>query len=256
MRRRRAFLTVDLLEDRLALTPTLAPLPDQFVQEGNLMAVQAMSASPGVTYSLVNTITSFNTFAMPPTGMTVDPTSGLVFWQAPSQAETVPVTVQATDNTGSATQSFVVHVFDNAPLVQTGVNTSLVAGGVLVRSGSFVDPDPDTWNAFVDYGDGRGTSPLPLNLDKTFTLGAIYPHAGTFTVAVTVNDSQGGQGRGFFSVTVTAPVVTPTPPVVTTPVVVTPVTITKTTTTKVTVTTSRLHIRHPKLRFINHIRRF
>ena len=97
--------------------------------------------------------------------------------------------------------------FDLAPMVDAGSNGSATTGEAFNRPGSFtfndVDNDNDTWSAFVDYGDGTGDhQALTLNPDKTFNLSHTYSAPGRYVVAVTLNDSNGGQGRGFFSVTV------------------------------------------------------
>ncbi len=78
-------------------------------------------------------------------------------------------------------------------------------GDTLTRAGSFTDPGPDIWTATVNYGDGSGVQPLPLNPDKTFTLSHTYTAGGTFTVNATVQDYDGGSGFASFVVTVNAP---------------------------------------------------
>ena len=66
-------------------------------------------------------------------------------------------------------------------------------GDTFTTIGSFTDPDPDTWTAAVDYGDGSGVQPLMLETDKTFSLSHIYTDGGTYTVTVRVTDDDGGQ---------------------------------------------------------------
>ena len=63
-----------------------------------------------------------------------------------------------------------------------------------MTNGAFTDPGADTWTATVDYGDGSGAQPLPLNPDKTFNLSHFYADNGTFTVTVTVTDDDGAAG--------------------------------------------------------------
>jgi hypothetical protein len=81
------------------------------------------------------------------------------------------------------------------------VNGGLALLGVFNGSGNFTDEDfaTDGANAFtatVNYGDGSGTFPLPLN-GATFTLAHTYHALLTpFTITVTVTDSEGMSGTG------------------------------------------------------------
>ena len=93
---------------------------------------------------------------------------------------------------------------NSAPVVDTGPDAGIVAGGAFAGAGSFADPDADTWTATVDYGDGAGAQPLMLN-DKDFALGHTYVAAGTYTVTVVVNDGKGGVGTDTLVVSVSAP---------------------------------------------------
>ena len=102
-------------------------------------------------------------------------------------------------------------VFDVPPQINAGINATIDQGTEFVRSGSFADPNPDSWTATVDYGDGSGVQPLALNPDKTFTLDHTYTTPGNYVVGVTIIDSQGGQGHGYFAVQVQTPS-TPNPP--------------------------------------------
>ena len=65
-------------------------------------------------------------------------------------------------------------------------------GSAAIAAGSFEDPDPQQWTATVDYGDGSGMQPLPLQQDQTFTLSHVYADNGTYAVTVTVDDGHGG----------------------------------------------------------------
>jgi hypothetical protein len=181
--------------------PALADLGTQFVEEGNSLALQARATDPNgrsLTYSLDQGA---------PAGATIAPTSGLFLWTPPNAQQTYSIAIRATENGApglSDAKTLTVMVFDVAPNVQAGVNATIDQGTAFVRTGSFSDPNPDTWSASVDYGDGSGAQPLALNPDKTFALNHTYTTAGNYTVAVTINDSQGGQGRGFFAVQVNA----------------------------------------------------
>ncbi|MFC1925721.1 choice-of-anchor C family protein, partial [Chloroflexota bacterium] len=84
----------------------------------------------------------------------------------------------------------------------SGVEIQSLYGNGGVPGGSFTDPGADTWTATVNYGDGTGEQPLSLNADKTFSLSHVYADNGTYTVAVTVTDDDGGVGTDTLTVTV------------------------------------------------------
>ena len=68
-------------------------------------------------------------------------------------------------------------------------------GSVWSTTGSFSDPDADTWTGTVDYGDGSPVETLTIDTTtKTFTLSHRYDEAGDYTVTVMVDD--GGDTSG------------------------------------------------------------
>jgi hypothetical protein len=199
--------------------PVLAAIATQSVEEGSTLALQATATDPNpghtVTYSLDPGA---------PAGATINPSSGLLLWTPPSVQTYYSITVRATDSGPealSAAETFTVMVFDVPPTVNAGINATFPQGSEFLGSGSFADPNPDTWTATVDYGDGSGVQPLALSPDKTFQLDHTYTTPGNYVVAVTIVDSQGGQGRGYFAVQVqplptasstsSTPTATPTP---------------------------------------------
>ncbi|UCE98205.1 MAG: PKD domain-containing protein, partial [Dehalococcoidia bacterium] len=68
-------------------------------------------------------------------------------------------------------------------------------GDSLDTSGYFIDSDPDTWNATVDYGDGSGVQVLDLD-EKSFVLNHVYVDDGTYTITVNVSDGSISLGIG------------------------------------------------------------
>ncbi len=162
------------------------------------LAATATDPNPGhtVTYSLDPGA---------PAGATINPTSGLFVWTPPNVQSFYSISIRATDSGTqglSAAQTLSVLVFDVPPTINAGINASIDQGTEFVRTGSFVDPNPDTWTATVDYGDGSGAQPLALNPDKTFQLDHTYATPGDYVVGVTIIDSQGAQGHGYFSLQV------------------------------------------------------
>ncbi|MCL5958072.1 MAG: PKD domain-containing protein [Chloroflexi bacterium] len=114
---------------------------------------------------------------------------------------TVRVTV--TDKDGeSGSGSFLARVENVPPEVDAGSEATINEGQTFSGSGSFTDLGADTWTAIVDYEDGSGVQPLPLNPDKTFSLSHTCADNGLYTVTVTVTDDDGGAGSDIVVVTV------------------------------------------------------
>ena len=113
------------------------------------------------------------------------------------------VSVVVTDDAGAAgTASFRVTVTNLAPTVNLGGAVDLTFDPTLRRSGTFSDPGTsETYFATVDYGDGSGGRALTLS-GNSFLLDHVYGTAGTYTVSVTVTDSEGASGAGTLAVTV------------------------------------------------------
>jgi PKD repeat protein len=103
------------------------------------------------------------------------------------------VTVTVTDDEGGSTTLPVwLYVFNVEPQLQgLPEDAELTEGSMFRASGSFTDPGADTWQAWVDYGDGAGFEPLPLN-GKTFELEHFYAdnNWGSY-VTVMIQDSDG-----------------------------------------------------------------
>ncbi len=113
------------------------------------------------------------------------------------------VTVVVTDDaSASGSGSFRVTVTNVAPTVHLGGAVELTFDPTLRQAGTFSDPGAtETYWATVDYGDGSGGRALTL-IDRSFLLDHVYGTAGTYTVAVTVTDSEGASGSATLAVTV------------------------------------------------------
>jgi PKD repeat protein len=115
------------------------------------------------------------------------------------------LTVTVTDSDGAAGSGTATVTVNNvAPVVNAGPDATINEGGSFSSSGSFTDPGADIWTATVDYGDSSGSQPLALNANKTFALNHTYAVQGTYTVTVTVQDSNGAAGSDTAIVTVNA----------------------------------------------------
>jgi PKD repeat protein len=95
----------------------------------------------------------------------------------------------------------------NQPLVIAPIpNNTSNEGDIYNYTGSFSDPDPISWTGTVDYGDGSGIQPLPINPDKTFTLNHQFtdnkPGNAPHTVTVVITDDEDASDTEPASVTV------------------------------------------------------
>jgi hypothetical protein len=113
------------------------------------------------------------------------------------------VSLRVTDMLGRTSQTtWTVEARNVAPQVSAGANQTLAANGLLSRPGSFTDPGSDTWEAWVNYGDGSGRQLLTLQ-GQEFALEHAYTKAGTYQVSVEVLDLTGNStGLASFEVVV------------------------------------------------------
>jgi hypothetical protein len=80
----------------------------------------------------------------------------------------------------------------SGPVVHAGPDAAINEGATFAATGSFVSSPGHSWTATVDYGDGSGIQPLPLNPDHTFNLSHSFADDGIFTVVVAVADHSTG----------------------------------------------------------------
>jgi predicted outer membrane repeat protein len=121
-----------------------------------------------------------------------------------------------TSSTLAATSAWTPFSFDyvddtltnTAPILTLDATASGDEGSAITLSGSFTDPDSNSWTATVDFGDSSGTETITLNPDKTFTISHDYADEGTYTATVTLDDGVTG-GTDTATVSVTAVNVVP-----------------------------------------------
>ncbi len=109
-----------------------------------------------------------------------------------TQAGSYTVTVTVNDGVATNSDSFVAtkanDANNTAPVITLAPTGTANEGSTFTATGSFTDPDTNTWTATVDYGLGAGPVPLTLAADKTFSLSQVYPQNGSFTITVTISD--------------------------------------------------------------------
>jgi hypothetical protein len=135
--------------------------------------------------------------------------SGQLFstWTSASNvATTTTVCVLGSNSVQNWLTTYVAAPSNAVPVVNAGADATINEGDTFSQSGSFTDPDANTWTATVDYGDGSGVQALPLS-GKTFVLSHQYVDNGSYTITVTVND---GTASSSDQVTVTVNNVAPT----------------------------------------------
>lgn len=182
------------------VAPSVDAGPGASISEGSNFSSTGAFADPGgdTWTATVDYGDGEGPVALP---LNADKTFDLSHVYADERVYTVTVVVDDGDG-GIDTDTAAVAVANVAPAVDAGGDIALFAGGSLSRSGTFVDPGDDTWTATVDYGEGAGAESLSLNSDKSFNLSHTYPTAGTFLVAVSVDDGDGGTGAAGFTVIV------------------------------------------------------
>ncbi len=183
--------------------PTLDPIEQQTVYDGEQLVVQLTASDPDVGQTLTYSLLSG------PSGATIDPATGLVLW-TPTSAHPhgmytflVGVTDSA-DDPGFGFQIFQVQLNNTNPdvVIHPSNTPHHPANTEFLLNGRFSDRRDGDFTATVDFGDGTGPQPLLLNPDGSFTLRHTYVQEGVFTILVMVVDSHGGVGTSTYRVNV------------------------------------------------------
>lgn len=148
---------------------------------------------------------SYVVLTFPAHGTLTGSVPNVTYTPAPNYFGTDSFSFKARDgqvDSNTAMVSIDVRPVNDAPFVDPEPPAVIDEGTAFSRSGSFSDPDPDTWNGTIDYGDGSGTQPLSIDGNKAFAISHVYRDNGSYTVAVTVADGGGASGTAVFAVTV------------------------------------------------------
>ena len=187
--------------------PVVDAGPDATIDEGDTFVSAGSFTDPG-SDTWTATVDYGDGSGPQPLALNPDKTFALDHTYADNGVYTVTVTV-TDDDGGVGVDTAIVTVNNVAPVVEAGPDAALIEGDTFASAGSFTDPGADTWTATVDYGEGAGPIPLPLNADGTFALSNLYEEDGIYTVTVAVTDDDGGVGIDTATVTVgnAAPIV-------------------------------------------------
>ena len=138
--------------------------------------------------------------------LSIDPAAAMTFalGHVFSANGTYTVQVSLSDAGSSATGTFTVIVAGlGGPAFQSGDVTNLAGTGSFSKTVPFTDPAGGPWTGSVDFGDGTGSQPLSVDPNAmTFALGHLYSANGTYTVNVSLADSN-QSATGSFTVVVT-----------------------------------------------------
>ncbi|MEW8349262.1 MAG: putative Ig domain-containing protein [Candidatus Thiodiazotropha taylori] len=195
---RQIFLvTVNLGDNDQA--PSLAPIADQSIIVGRSLQVQASASDPEgetIRYSLVNA----------PSGMAINPTTGLIQW-TPDSAQTgsASVAVSASDpGLQTASTSFSLTVLNEEsnqpPTIAPVSDQSIDAGTAISLALTASDPDANEILLFSLSGTPSGMQfdPISGSINWTPTSDSI----GSYPVVATVTDSAGAEASTSFNINV------------------------------------------------------
>ena len=139
-------LTVTAVND----APTLAPIADAQVNEGEVFSLNAVGQDADgdvLGYAL----------DAAPAGASIDPATGAIRWTAIDGTAAYAFTVRVSDAAGaSATRSFTVNVANLAPTLSAGGLQAVHAGEAFTLELASSDPGEDTITTWrIDWGDGQ-----------------------------------------------------------------------------------------------------
>jgi len=192
-------------------TPTLDPIVDQTIDEGQQLSLTAVASDPDLP---AQTLT-YSLGAEAPIGATINATNGVITW-TPDEAQgpgTYSFVVRVTDDAASprsATQQFAVTVneINQPPMLAPVVHQTVNVGATLVVTNLATDPDLPANQLMFNLGPGApaGAAIDPLTGRLTWTAPADgEPGTNTLTVRVTDNGTPPLSAEMSFTVGVVAP---------------------------------------------------
>lgn len=180
--------------------PTVTSTPPTSATEGQPYTYDVGASDPDSTDALTYSLTTA------PTGMSIDPASGLIEWTpAASHVPSVQVVVQVLDGKGgSATQSFTINVTaapppNQQPLITSTPVTSATEGQPYVYDVDASDPDAGDTLSYT-------LTQAPAGMTVDAATGVISwlpsPTPATVSVTVVVGDGRTGSATQSFTIAV------------------------------------------------------
>ena len=189
--------------DTVAISVKAAPLlnhPPQITSTPVTTGTESQAYGYQVTATDADNQTLAYSLETAPSGMTINPTTGLIQWTVPSTGGPFAVTVNVGDgNGGAASQSFQLAINHHPQITSTPVTTG-TEGQTYSYKVSATDADNDT----LTYGLTTAPEFMVINPSSGLLEWAQPTVGGPFSVAVTVTDGNGGVGTQAFAVQVTA----------------------------------------------------
>jgi len=184
-------LTVNPTND----APTLAPVANQTVNEGQLVSVSLLGQDPeglAPAYSLVSG----------PAGATVNAASGLFRWIAADGDATVPVVVQASDGNSSVSRSFQITVRNLAPDLRVSGGAEVNLGFAYQLTLAASDPGVDTLTQWeINWGDGN----IETFAGDVASASHTFALDGHYSIQATATDEDGSYSADPVAVQVISP---------------------------------------------------
>ena len=209
---------IDVAEQvTLADAPSVLPPVAISIAE-NVTAQDSVSVLPPAAIDVAENISATDSVAvLPPVPVTlgenlsVSDTVGVLPPASVVAAETVhlsdgdsvlpPAEIDVAEQT-HLSDAISPHVMNMTPVLDRIPDATVDEGSVFTAAASFTDPDPQTWIATVDYGDGTAPVQIVPTTNRTFALVHTYADNGTYTVHVTVTDPNAASDSTSLTVTV------------------------------------------------------
>jgi PKD repeat protein len=198
-------VTAWLLVQPVGDPPTIGPIADQMIGEGGFIAVPGSFSDRDPDDAWTATVDFGDGTGIEPLDLV-----GTSFALNHTYVESGQYTATASvaDQEGKiGTASFSVTVQNLPPVVEAGSDRTAAEGARVHVAATFADPGAaDTHTATIDWGDGAGAQPLPV--DEVHGAGTLlasraYADEGVYAVTITVTDDEGAAATDAFTVTVT-----------------------------------------------------
>ena len=185
----------------LNVAPTVDAGPDQTIEEGGSVAVDATFTDPGVADTHTATIDWGD--GNQSTGLVDEDTKTVSASHAYVDDGVYLITIKVYDDEGAFGTGQVTATVQNvAPTVDAGLDQTINEGESAAVEATFTDPGiADTHTATIDWGVGGDPEAVAAGAGSV-TGSHLYKDDGNHTITVCVQDDDGGDACDFFTLTV------------------------------------------------------